>query len=83
MFNMVVLIYIILHSSKYSINTVKKPSHNVYFQHWAFFLWPWKARRTRKKSDIRTADLKRQDKEIQRFKSRTPADCLGLNNGTA
>lgn len=36
-----------------------------------------------KKSDIRTADLKRQDKEIQRFKSRTPADCLGLNNGTA
>lgn len=36
-----------------------------------------------KKSDSRTADLKRQDKEIQRFKSRTPADCLGLNNGTA
>lgn len=35
---MVVLIYIILHSSKYSINTVKKPSHNVYFQHWAFFV---------------------------------------------
>lgn len=29
MFNMVVLIYIFLHSSKYSINTVNKPSHNV------------------------------------------------------
>lgn len=26
---MVVLIYIFLHSSKYSINTVNKPSHNV------------------------------------------------------
>ena len=41
MFNMVVLIYIFLHSSKYSINTVNKPSHNVsfIFQHLAF-LWP-------------------------------------------
>lgn len=29
MFDMVVLIYIFLHSSKYSINTVNKPSHNV------------------------------------------------------
>lgn len=29
MFNMVVLIYIFLHSSKYSINTINKPSHNV------------------------------------------------------
>lgn len=29
MFNMVVLIYIFLHSSKYSINTMNKPSHNV------------------------------------------------------
>lgn len=42
MFNMVVLIYIFLHSSKYSINTVNKPSHNVsfIFQHLAF-LWPF------------------------------------------
>lgn len=48
------------------------------------FLWPWKAKvEEKKKSDIRTANLKRQDKEIQRFKSKPPADCLSLNNGTA
>lgn len=46
------------------------------------FLWPWKAKVEEKKSDIRTANLKRQDKEI-RFKSKIPADCLSLNNGTA
>lgn len=83
MFNMVILIYITLHLSKYSINTVKKPSHNVYFQHWAFFVAMEGQEGWGKKSDIRTANLKRQDKEIQRFKSKTPADCLSLNNGTA
>lgn len=41
MFNMVLLIYIFLHSSKYSINTVNKPSHNVSLFSASGILWPF------------------------------------------
>lgn len=80
---MVVLIYIFLHSSKYSINTVNKPSHKFqfYFQHVAF-LWPfdthlfqhwafWMARKKKNKNpkpDIHATNLLRQNKEIRHIK---------------
>lgn len=79
MFNMVVLLYIILHSSKYSINTVKKPSHNVYFQHWAFFLWSWKEEKKKKTSTLPTS----RDKTKKYDSNKELLQTLGLNNGTA
>lgn len=84
MFNMVVLIYIFLHSSKYSINTVNKPSHNVsLFSASGIFRGrvapaPFGTRRSSQrpkqenkinpKPDIHTTNLQRQYKVIQHIK---------------
>lgn len=83
MFNMVVLIYIFLHSSKYSINTVNKPSHNVsLFSASGIFvaisyqsvsaLGILNGQKIKKKNnlkpDIHTSNLQRQYKEIQHIK---------------
>lgn len=82
MFNMVVLIYIFLHSSKYSINTVNKPSHNVsLFSASGIFvaisyqsvsvlgiLNGQKIKKKNLKPDIHTTNLQRQYKEIQHIK---------------
>lgn len=93
MFNMVVLIYIFLHSSKYSINTVNKPSHNVslfsasllpsdtsVFQHWT----SWMARNTRKSPTWRPCcqPPETRQRNTTHQISRTLADHLSLNNGT-
>lgn len=81
MFNMVVLIYIFLHSSKYSINTVNKPSHNVsLFSASGIFVAIWYQSVSalgilngQKKKKIQNLTstllyLQRQDKEIQHIK---------------
>lgn len=80
MFNMVVLIYIFLHSSKYSINTVNKPSHNVslfsasgifvaiWYQCVSAFGHPERPEEKIQKPDIHATHLQRQDKEIQHIK---------------
>lgn len=75
---MVVLIYIFLHSSKYSINTVNKPSHNVSLFSASGIFAPAcfsaeqserpEKRKKKKKNpelDIHTINLQRQYKEIQ------------------
>lgn len=81
MFNMVVLIYIFLHSSKYSINTMNKPSHNVsLFSASGIFVAIWyqsvsalgilngQGKKNPPKPDIHATNLQGQDKEIQHIK---------------
>lgn len=78
---MVVLIYIFLHSSKYSINTVNKPSHNVsLFSASGIFvaIWyqsvsacghpEWPEQKKSKDLTSTLLNLQRQDKEIQHIK---------------
>lgn len=83
MFNMVVLLYIILHSSKYSINTVKKPSHNVYFQHWAFFVSVEGESERKRKKKTSALPTSRDKTKKYNDSNKELLQTLGLNNGTA
>lgn len=90
MFNMVVLIYNFLHSSKYSISTVNKPCHNVsFFSIWHFCShlipvcfsighpeWP---KKTKTKNHPRRQPQETRQRNTHII-SRTLAD-LSLNNG--
>lgn len=93
MFNMVVLIYIFLHSSKYSISTVNKPSHNVsFFSIWHFcgHLIPvcfsighpeWQKNKNKTWHPHWQPPETRQRNTTHQI-SRTLTDLLSLNNGT-
>lgn len=66
---MVVLIYIFLHSSKYSINTVNKPSHNVSLFSASGIFAAVSRRRVSARSNLNGRKKERKKKKIQNLTS--------------